>query len=74
MPDHNEQMIEAALMGDRAALERLMSPNGAPLSRQGKQWQLHSCCVVVVVRAISSMYVVRSEPSCVAHTPPQWIV
>ena len=28
-----------------------MSPNGAPLSRQGKQWQLHSCCVVVVVRA-----------------------
>ena len=45
-----------------------MSPNGAPLSRQGKQWQLHSCCVVVV-RAISSMYVVRLELSRFAHTP-----
>ena len=51
-----------------------MSPNGATQSRQGKQWQLHSGSVLVVVHAISSLYVVRSEPSRVAHTPPHWIV
>ena len=51
-----------------------MSPNGATQSRQGKQWQLHSGSVPVVVHAIPRLYVVRSEPSRVAHTPPHWIV
>ena len=43
-------------------------------SRQGKQWQLHSGSVLVVVHAIPRLYVVRLEPSRVAHTPPHWIV
>ena len=38
-----------------------MSPNGATQSRQGKQWQLHSGSVPVVVHAIPRLYVVRLE-------------
>ena len=38
-------------------------------SRQGKQWQLHSGSVLVVVHAVSSLYVVRLELSRFAHTP-----